>query len=193
MTLLIGAILTMGRRTVTGVLWTARSIAPGHFSSYHRVFSRASWSLWPLGKVLAIAVLRLIPQDQLGPVAGADTGAARAAGVVRVLSFPRAEPCRRSPAQDAGATGAATHGGADSLVSPAKVRVFGRRGFWFARVGAVLSPSSPSRRAGQSLSPGRQSVRSAAAAPSSHRSPAPQGKKAVFAAQGGGATPTRPT
>ena len=73
MTLLIGAILTMGRRTVTGVLWTARSIAPGHFSSYHRVFSRASWSLWPLGKVLAIAVLRLIPEDQLVPVAGDDT------------------------------------------------------------------------------------------------------------------------
>ena len=73
MTLLIGAILTMGRRTVTGVLWTVRSIAPGHFSSYHRVFSRASWSLWPLGKVLATAVLRLIPEGQLVPVAGDDT------------------------------------------------------------------------------------------------------------------------
>lgn len=73
MTLLVGTILTMGRRTVTGALWTVRSIADGHFSSYHRLFSRASWSLWPLGKVLTSAVLRLIPEDQPVPVAGDDT------------------------------------------------------------------------------------------------------------------------
>lgn len=71
--LMIGAVLTMGRRTVTGILWTVRSIADGHFSSYHRVFSRASWSLWPLGKVLATAVLAQIPEDQPVPVAGDDT------------------------------------------------------------------------------------------------------------------------
>ena len=45
MVLVVGAILTMGRRTVTGMLWTVRSIADGHFSDYHRLFSRASWSL----------------------------------------------------------------------------------------------------------------------------------------------------
>lgn len=73
MTLMVGAILTMGRRTVTGVLWTVRSIAPGHFSSYHRVFSRASWSLWPLGKVLASAVLAWIPHEQPVVVAADDT------------------------------------------------------------------------------------------------------------------------
>jgi len=73
--ILIGAILTFGRRTVTGVLWTVRSIAPGHFSSYHRLFSRASWSLWPLGKVLAAAVLELVPTDQPVRVAMDDTTA----------------------------------------------------------------------------------------------------------------------
>lgn len=73
LTLLIGAALTMGRRTVTNTLWTVRAIAPGHFSSYHRLFSRASWSLWPLGKVLAAAVLRWIPQDQPVLVAADDT------------------------------------------------------------------------------------------------------------------------
>ena len=62
--LIVGAILTMGRRTVTGVLWTMRGIIPGHHSTYHRVFSRAAWSPWPLGKVLAAAVLRLIPEDE---------------------------------------------------------------------------------------------------------------------------------
>lgn len=73
MVLLVGAILAMGRRTITNVLWTARSLADGHFSSYHRVFSRAPWSLWPLGKVLTAAVLKWIPEDQPVPVAGDDT------------------------------------------------------------------------------------------------------------------------
>lgn len=71
--LLVGAVLAMGRRTVTNMLWTVRSIAHGHYSSYHRVFSRARWSLWPLGKILASAVLKWIPEDQPVLVAGDDT------------------------------------------------------------------------------------------------------------------------
>ena len=62
--LIVGAILAMGRRTVTAILWTMRGIVPGHHSTYHRIFSRARWSLWPLGKILASAVLNLIPEDQ---------------------------------------------------------------------------------------------------------------------------------
>ena len=62
--LIVGAILTMGRRTITGVLWTMRGVMPGHCSTYHRVFSRAAWSLWPLGKVLAAAILRWIPEEE---------------------------------------------------------------------------------------------------------------------------------
>jgi len=62
--LAVGAILTMGRRTVTGMLWTMRGLTSGHSSTYHRVFSRAVWSLWPLGKVLAGAILRQIPPDE---------------------------------------------------------------------------------------------------------------------------------
>ncbi len=62
--LAIGAILTTGRRTVTGVLWMMRGLVTGHSSTYHRVFSRAVWSLWPLGKVLAGAILRQIPPDE---------------------------------------------------------------------------------------------------------------------------------
>ena len=62
--LTIGAILTIGRRTVTAVLWTMRGLLSGHPSTYHRVFSRAVWSLWPLGKVLASMILRHIPPDQ---------------------------------------------------------------------------------------------------------------------------------
>ena len=62
--LAVGAILALGRRTVTGVLRTLRGLAPGHSSTYHRVFSRAVWSLWPLGKLLATAILRLIPPEE---------------------------------------------------------------------------------------------------------------------------------
>ena len=62
--LFVGFVLTLGRRTVTRTLWTARSLCSGHFSDYHRLFSRARWSLWPLGKALAAAVLELVPPDQ---------------------------------------------------------------------------------------------------------------------------------
>jgi hypothetical protein len=62
--LIVGAILTMCRRTITGVLWTMRGVIVGHCSTYHRVFSRAAWSLWPLGKVLTAAILRLIPEEE---------------------------------------------------------------------------------------------------------------------------------
>lgn len=61
--LLIGATLSLGRRTVCACLWAARSLKCGHPSSYHRVFSHAAWSPWPLGKVLAAAVLELVPAD----------------------------------------------------------------------------------------------------------------------------------
>jgi hypothetical protein len=64
MVLFVGFVLTLGRRTVTRTLWTARCLSRGHFSDYHRVFCRARWSLWPLGKVLAAMVLELVPADQ---------------------------------------------------------------------------------------------------------------------------------
>jgi len=62
--LAIGAILTRGRRTITAALWTMRGLVTGHPSTYHRVFSRAVWSLWPLGRVLAEAILHRTPPDE---------------------------------------------------------------------------------------------------------------------------------
>jgi hypothetical protein len=62
--LAIGAILAMGRRTVTAILWTMRDLVTGHPSTYHRVLSRAVWSLWPVGKVVAGAILHQIPVDE---------------------------------------------------------------------------------------------------------------------------------
>jgi hypothetical protein len=56
--LLFAAILTTGRRTVTNLLRTVQSLAPGHPSSYHRVFSERRWSGWPLARALAGFILR---------------------------------------------------------------------------------------------------------------------------------------
>ncbi|HMB07527.1 MAG TPA: hypothetical protein VKP69_27825 [Isosphaeraceae bacterium] len=73
LTLMLGAVLTTGRRTITNLLRAVRGLAPGHPSSYHRVFSRRRWSLWSRGPALAVFILRRwVPQDPV-PLAGDDT------------------------------------------------------------------------------------------------------------------------
>src|SRR5436305_10785930 len=65
-TLLVGAVLTTGRRTVANLLRTLRHLAPGHPTDYRRVLSRAPWSGLELGCALARFLLdRLVPA---GPV-----------------------------------------------------------------------------------------------------------------------------
>lgn len=61
--LLVGGILTSGRRTITRMLWTMGDLAEGHFSDYHRVFSRAPWSPWTLGWILARLLIELVPEE----------------------------------------------------------------------------------------------------------------------------------
>ena len=73
--LAFGAILASGRHTVTAMLWSARCVISGHWSDYHRVFCRASWSLWELGKILARAILQWVPDDEPVVVAIDDTTA----------------------------------------------------------------------------------------------------------------------
>lgn len=75
MVLLVGFVLTLGRHTVARTCWTVRGLTGGHFSDYHRVFSRARWSLWPLGRVLAAMVLELVPADEPAVCAVDDTSA----------------------------------------------------------------------------------------------------------------------
>jgi hypothetical protein len=61
--LILGAILSLRRRTVTHLLRTVGPLAKGHWSDFHRVLCRAAWSCRPLGKVLAAMVLELIPAE----------------------------------------------------------------------------------------------------------------------------------
>ncbi len=64
MVLILGAIMSMRPRTVTGLLRAAGGLAKGHWSDYHRVLSLRVWSNWPLGRVLASLILELVPPDQ---------------------------------------------------------------------------------------------------------------------------------
>src|SRR4051812_8215838 len=71
--LLVAAILATGRRTVSNLLRTVPGLAPGHPSSYHRVFSKRRWSTLQLARLLARFILDHYVPD--GPVflAGDDT------------------------------------------------------------------------------------------------------------------------
>ena len=71
--LLIAAILTTGRRTVSNLLRTAAGLAKGDASSFHRVLSKRRWSTLALARILTRFILaRWVPD---GPVylAGDDT------------------------------------------------------------------------------------------------------------------------
>ncbi len=71
--LALAAILTLRGRTIANLLRCLGSLAPGHFSSYHRLFSRDRWSSWTLARCFAQQVLaRFVPD---GPIelAGDDT------------------------------------------------------------------------------------------------------------------------
>ena len=57
MLLLLAALLTPGRRTVTNVLRTVHGLVVGHSSSYHRVFSHRRWSAWRLSRTLTTFIL----------------------------------------------------------------------------------------------------------------------------------------
>jgi hypothetical protein len=71
--LALAALLTVGQRTVCNLLRTLGALAPGHPSSYHRVFSRRRWSGWRLAQGLADWVFdHLVPPGRV-LLAGDDT------------------------------------------------------------------------------------------------------------------------
>lgn len=71
--LMVGTILAHGRRTVTTALRAVWPWVEGHFSNYHRVFSRGSWSPWVLAEVLAELIIELMPIGEVIPVAVDET------------------------------------------------------------------------------------------------------------------------
>lgn len=71
--LALATLLTVGQRTVCNLLRTLGALAPGHPSSYHRVFSQRHWSGWRLAHGLTTWVFdHLVPEGPV-PLAGDDT------------------------------------------------------------------------------------------------------------------------
>jgi hypothetical protein len=71
--LALATILTVGGRTITNLLRTLGALAPGHPSSYHRVFCKRRWSSWRLARGLARWVFdHLVPEGRIF-LAGDDT------------------------------------------------------------------------------------------------------------------------
>ena len=71
--LAVAAILTLGGRTICNLLRCLGVLAPGHPSSYHRIFSRSPWRPWELARRFTATVLsRFAPQGAI-ELAGDDT------------------------------------------------------------------------------------------------------------------------
>ncbi len=98
--LLVAAILTTGGRTILNVLRTVEPLAPGHPSSYQRVFSRRRCALWQLGRALAGYVLRRWVPTGTVAVAGDDTVAAHKSQHVYGKGCQR-DPVRSTPSYTA--------------------------------------------------------------------------------------------
>jgi hypothetical protein len=62
-TLMLGLIVTMGRRTVSRALVLIGPMRDGHWSNYHRLYSSAQFSMWKLAAVLVRQVVALLPAD----------------------------------------------------------------------------------------------------------------------------------
>ncbi len=71
--LLFAATLTVGRRTILNLLRTVQALAPGHPSSYHRVFSKRRWSNWNLARILIGFILKHWVPEGVVSLAGDDT------------------------------------------------------------------------------------------------------------------------
>jgi hypothetical protein len=78
--LVLGAILTPGPRTVTGALRVMGLEMERHFTNYHRVLNRASWSARHGGQMLLGVLLRLLVPPGATIVLGADDTLERRSG-----------------------------------------------------------------------------------------------------------------
>ena len=63
--LCLGAIVAPRRRTVSAMQGAMRPLVNGQFTSFHRIFSHASWSLWTLGVILAQAMWPFAPPEPI--------------------------------------------------------------------------------------------------------------------------------
>jgi len=85
--LVVGWIQCQGRRTLTGVALASGAVGERHISVFHRFFSRASWTLDTLGRVLFTLALKWLPADQPLVVLGDDTLARKGGKSIALASM----------------------------------------------------------------------------------------------------------
>ena len=85
--LVVGWILCQGRRTVTEVALASGGVGQRHISGFHRFFSRASWTLDALGRVVFMLALKWVPSDQPLVVLGDDTLARKGGKSIALASM----------------------------------------------------------------------------------------------------------
>src|SRR5918999_705440 len=78
--LLVGAILSPGPRTVTGALRVMGLAMERHFTNYHRVLNRATWSARHGGQILLGVLITLLVPPDATLVLGADDTVERRSG-----------------------------------------------------------------------------------------------------------------
>lgn len=85
--LVLGWVQCQGRRTLTGVALASGTVGQRHISVFHRFFSRASWSLDALGRVVFTLALAWVPADQPLVVLGDDTLARKGGKSIALASM----------------------------------------------------------------------------------------------------------
>lgn len=71
--LILGYVLTPGRKTLSHILQHLRPLLRGHFSSYHRLYSHARWNPNALWRLLARCILELQPPGEVVNLVADDT------------------------------------------------------------------------------------------------------------------------
>src|ERR671928_228712 len=85
--LLLGWVQCQGRRTLTSVALASGAIGQRHISVFHRFFSRASWTLDALGRVVFTSALGWLPTDQPLVLLGDDTLARKGGKSIALASM----------------------------------------------------------------------------------------------------------
>ncbi len=85
--LVVGWVQCQERRTLTGVALASGATGARHISVFHRFFSRASWTLDALGRVIFTLALRWLPADQPLVVLGDDTLARKGGKSIALASM----------------------------------------------------------------------------------------------------------
>src|SRR3989440_4248118 len=85
--LVLGWVQCHGRRTLTEVALASGALGERHISVFHRFFSRASWTLDALGRVVFMVALQWLPADQPLVVLGDDTLARKGGKSIALASM----------------------------------------------------------------------------------------------------------